>query len=288
MSPWARLVSAIVLAWVFAWTLLPGATGQPAGEADVESWIVSSREAFVAEEWEAALGPTRALVEHFPTQQVYSDRLARIYLQLDKPVEEAAAWEQFVKSAATPEDACPALPQAYARAGDPDASLRAFERCRDFDPLSAEGWFFLGQAYRRAGRDDEALHTFREAVRVDPLHADSRVGLAGALLRSDAPQEALTVIQRAVETNPRYADAHLMHGLTLHRLGRRTEARAALERALAIAGNYVDVHMALGRLDYAEGRTADAHLRFTRALVLDPARREELQVWLDRTREDSR
>jgi hypothetical protein len=46
--------------------------------------------------------------------------------------------------------------------------------------------------------------------------------------------------------------------------------------------------MALGMRDYSEGRQAEAHVRFARALALDPARREELQVWLDRTSEDRR
>ena len=287
MSPWPRLLSALALGWVFAWALVPGATPSR-GDEEVEGWILASRDAFGAGQWEAALAPTRALVERFPTQQVYSDRLARIYFHMDKPVDEAAAWEQFVTSSATPQDACPALAHAYRRAGDRAASLLAFERCRDFDPMSAEGWFFLGQAYRRARRHDDALHTLREAVRIDPLHADSRVGLAGVLLEAGKPREALEVIGPAVERDGGNPDVHLLQGLALQRLGRRADARRALERAEEITDTYMDVQMALGILDFADGRTRDAHDRFARAMSLDPQRQPELQVWLERTQDVDR
>lgn len=283
MSPWARLVAAATLGWVFAWVLVPGAAPPRGEDAVVEGWIRASRDHFAAGKWGLALTPTQALVDRFPTQQVYSDRLARIYFHLDKPVEEAAAWEQFVKSSSTPEDACPALAQAYVRAGDRAQSMKAFERCRDFDPMSAEGWFFLGQAYRRGGRTEEALATFREAVRIDPLHADSRVGLTGSLLASGDARAALEAIQPAVERDAGNADVHLMQGLALQRLGRRAEARAALDRAHAITDTYVDVHVALGILDFAEGHLAEARSRFERAIALDPRRHVQLQVWLDRT-----
>jgi tetratricopeptide (TPR) repeat protein len=288
MSPWARLVATLVLVWLFVWALVPGEAPTSGEEPDVEQWILASRDEFAGGRWAAALGPTRALVERFPSQQVYSDRLARIYFHLGKPVEEAAAWEQFVKSSSTPQDACPALAQAYERAGDRDASLQAFERCRDFDPMSAEGWFFLGQAYRRVRRHADALQTFREAVRIDPLHPDSRVGLAAALLGASEPREALETIGPAIERDGGNADVHLMQGLALQRLGRRAEARAALDRAAAITETYADVQIALGILDFAEGRPREARDRFERALTLDPQRQGELQIWLDRTAEAGR
>jgi tetratricopeptide (TPR) repeat protein len=284
MSPGARLVSALTLASVFSWALVPGAIPDMSAEAEVEGWIRTSRDLFSAEDWTAALVPTLALVDRFPTQQVYAERLANIYRRLDKPVEEASAWEQFVKSAATPQDACPALPRAYQRAGDHTRALLAFERCRDFDPSSAEGWFFLGQAYRLAGRRLDALQTFREAVRVDPLHADSRVGLAATLLAADDAAGSLKAIEPAGVSNPRYADVHLMQGLALMRLGRRTESRAALERALALRDTYPDVHLALGVLDFGDGEPAAAHARFVRADALSPGR-ADVHVWLRRTRE---
>jgi len=286
MSPWSRFLSAAALACLFVRALWPGAS--PGADLDIDGWIRASREEFGAGRWERALEPTRALVDHFPSQQVYSDRLARIYHELGQPVEEAAAWEQFIRSASTPQDACPALGEAYLRAGRGDASLNAFERCRDFDTASAEAWFYLGQAYRRDGRIDDAIRTFEGALRVDPQHADSRVGLASTRLRLGDPAAALEAIAPAVAHDRTNPDVHLMLGLALLQLGRSADARTALDRALAITDTYVDVHMAMGMVEYAEGRPAAAHGRFARALALSPTRRGEIEPWLQRTQEPLR
>ena len=67
MSPWARFFSAAALAWVFIRVLAPGAASTGT-QPDIERWILSSRDEFGAGHWEKALAPTRALVDHFPTQ----------------------------------------------------------------------------------------------------------------------------------------------------------------------------------------------------------------------------
>lgn len=184
MSPISRLIVAIALLATFRWTLLPAAgNDDPPVDAEAQAWMTESRDAFADGRWDDALAPTLALVERFPAQQVYLDRLARIYFGLGRAADEASAWERFVEVSPTPGDACPAMGQAWARAGDRAQALEAFTWCRDLDPKSAEGVYFLGRAYLREGRNQEALDTFREAVRVDPLHDDSRIGLASALLR---------------------------------------------------------------------------------------------------------
>ena len=55
-----------------------------------------------------------------------------------------------------------------------------------------------------------------------------------------------------------------------------------LERALAAAEDYVDVHVALGRVEAGAGRRAEARRHFERAIELEPSRRAELAVWLER------
>lgn len=283
MSPWSRLVAALALGWLFAWALSPRPAPRDENQPTVQDLLLASRDAFAAEEWQAALAPTTALVARFPTQVVYLERLARIYEKLDKPTEAAATWEQFVKNSATPWDACPSIGLAYRRAGNEEASIAAFERCRDLDSLSGEAWFFLGQAYRRAGRQAEAMATLRQALDLDPLHADSRVGLAGALLGAASATEALAVITPAVESEPSNPDTHLLLGLVLAQLGRRAEARATLTLAETLSPTYTDVQIALAILDYGDGHVAEAGDRFARAVALSPRRQAELQTWLDRT-----
>ena len=81
---------------------------------------------------------------------------------------------------------------------------------------------------------------------------------------------------------PSNADALLLAGLVAERQGRQQDARTYLERALAAAENYVDVHIALGRVEAGAGRRAEARRHFERAIELDPSRRAELAVWLER------
>ena len=169
----------------------------------MEGWVLASRDEFAAGRWAEALAPTRALVERFPTQQVYSDRLARIYFHLGKPADEAAAWEQFVKSSPTPEDACPALAQAYLRAGDRDAvdaGLRALPRLRSHERR--------GVVLPRPGLPARppSRTTPSDVPRGGPhrsLAPDSRVGLAAALLAPATRDEALESFDPAVERDTR-------------------------------------------------------------------------------------
>lgn len=283
MPPESRALLAALLLAVFGWTLTPRALPVKSGDDDVEKLLTLSRDAFDKRNWDAALGPTSMLVEKFPNQQVFAERLAKIYAGLDKSGDEASAWERFLRVAPTPQDACPAVAEAYWRAGDKEKSLDASVRCRDFDPLSGELNYYLGRAFERANRPADAKQAYLDALKVEPPHVDTRVSLAGMLLREGRNREALDVIRVALPVNPDNADVLLMVGIANQRLGHRGEARETLEKAVRLSPNYGDVHLVLGILDFSEGRLADARRRFETVSRLDPARRD-VDVWLQRTR----
>lgn len=288
MPPESRaLLAALVLA-IFGWTLTPRAVPvaetSSGGGSEVEGLLAASRAAFDTGHWQEALGPTSTLVERFPNQQVFAERLARVYLGLNDPAKEADAWERFVRVSPTPEDACPTIAEAYWRAGDHETSLEASIRCRDFDPMSGELHYYLGRAYERANRPADARTSYEAALKVEPPHVDTRVALAGMLLREGKAKEASDVISRALPVNPDNADVLLMVGIAAQRQGRRADARKALERAAKLSPQYADVHLVLGVLEYSEGRTAAARDRFARVRTIDPGRRD-VDVWLERTAE---
>lgn len=283
MPPESRALLAMLCLAVFGWTLTPRAAAPTRENDDTEQLLVISRKAFDMRNWEPALEPTSALVERFPDQQVFAERLARIYAALDRPAEEAAAWERFLRVSPTPEDACPAVAEAYYRAGVHARSLAASIRCRDFDPLSGELNYYLGRAYERAGQPDEARAAYEEALRVEPPHVDTRVALAGLLLRRGQAKQALDVIQVSVPDNPDNADVLLLVGIAYQRLGQRAAARQALEHAVALSPDYADIHLVLGVLEFSEGRLTNARRRFEQVSQLDPSRRD-VDVWLARTK----
>jgi tetratricopeptide (TPR) repeat protein len=283
MPPESRALLAALILGVFGWTLTPRALPVTSANAETEKLLALSRQAFDKGNWEGALAPTAALVEQFPNQQVFAERLARIHAGLGRAADEASAWERFLRVSPTPEDACPAVAEAYWRAGEKERSLDASVRCRDFDPLSGELHYYLGRAYERAGRPADARASYEAALKVEPPHVDTRVALAGMLLRDGRTREALEVIRVSVPVNPDNADVLLMAGIAHQRLGQRQEARQALEKAAGLSPNYADVHLVLGVLDFSEGRLVAARRRFETVSRLDPSRRD-VDVWLTRTR----
>lgn len=259
------------------------ATERDADAAHLEGLLAASREAVDAGRWQEALGPTKEIVERFPTQFAYLEQLARIYHELDRPVDEAAAWEAFMDRAPTVVDACPHIGHAYRRLGKPDRALNAFERCLAADPASAELAFLVGLANEWMARLGPAQTYYERAIALATTHYDSEVGLARLRLHRNQVADALARASAVLSRNPTHVDALLVAGLAEQRAGRRPEARAHLETAARLSEDYFDVQLALGVLDYSESRYADARVRFERASTLDPTRHDEVRLWLERT-----
>lgn len=216
--PSIRLAFALALLAAYYLTLFdtaaPAAT--PMVEETMRRDLETSAAAFSAEQYAAALEPTKRLTERLPTQAIYFDRLARIQQKLGTFGEEAKAWEGVFRTSPTPVDACPMLGQAYERLNDTPRAVDAYERCLSVEPTNPDLLLFLGRVYSGAGRAQEA--------------------------------------------------------------------EQVLERALTFAPDYPDVHLVLGVRNFADGRLTDARARFERFLELSPERRDEVAVWLDRTK----
>lgn len=265
-----------------------GAGGPTAADAEadaalIDGLLVESREAFSSGRWQDALEPTKAIVARFPGQHVYLARLAEVYNKLERPQDEAAAWELFMDRAPLPAEACPAVGNAYRRIGKYDLALNAFERCFQADTKNAELAFFVGLGNEWLTRFGPAEEYYGRAIAIATSHFDSEVGLARLRLHRNQLAEALSRAQAVLKRSPKHVDALLVAGLAEQRAGHRGEARVHLERAATLSDDYFDVHLALGVLDFSESRLADARKRFELANKLDPKRNEEVRVWLERT-----
>lgn len=283
----SRLLGGAMVLALYASVLRPGGESDPidASAAAAQEWVTASRDAFESAQYEDALEPTIELTRAFPNQQVYAERLALIYQRLDRPADEAAAWERVVAVSPTPVDACPAMPDAYVRAaGLTEQAIDAFTRCSAFDPGNTDMLFYLARAQEQIGRHDLAEQSYREAVRIDDTNGDSQLGLARLDLRAGRVEAAKRAAIAVLKIYPNHADALLIAGLGAQRLGQGSEARQYLERALAVSESYADVHIALGILDFSEGNIAAARGHFLRFVEIQPARRAEVAVWLERSK----
>ena len=106
----------------------------------------------------------------YPDQPDIAFWQARIHHGLNDPRQEAAAWERYVAASPAPAEACPAVAEAYARAGQPADSLRAYERCAEWAPDEAEALIDLAEAYALNRREGDACAAFERAAAIDPTN----------------------------------------------------------------------------------------------------------------------
>lgn len=83
----------------------------------------------VAGRFADALPLATQLRRTYPKEPLVAYWLARINAGLNRPAEEADAWEAFVSLSSEPIDACPAWPDADRRAGRQERAVAAAERC---------------------------------------------------------------------------------------------------------------------------------------------------------------
>jgi tetratricopeptide (TPR) repeat protein len=94
--------------------------------------------------------------------------LATIFHGLDRPRDEVAAWQTYIRVSTTPLDACPAIAEAYERLGDSARALEQYRRCVDYDPSEPDSLVDLAEASERAHNAGQALAAYRSAALLDP------------------------------------------------------------------------------------------------------------------------
>lgn len=236
-----------------------------------------------AEQWDAALATTLDLVERYGARPDYLARLAGIYNGMHRATDETAAWVRFMTVSPHPDRACPMIGRAYRGLGQYAQAIDAFTRCLAADPTNAKLVHFLGLGYEWAGELDAARRQYTQAIVLAPPGYDFRVSMARLDLHQGALTDARDRAAAVLRHVPTHIEGALVAGLAELRSGHRAGARKYLELAAQIAPEYFDVRLALGILDYSESRMPQARGHFEAAFLSDPARRAEVQTWLDRT-----
>ena len=114
-----------------------------------------------------ALPIVRDLAGEHASDPVIAYWLAEVHRGLGHPRDESAALEHLFELTSSADFACPALPEAYARAGDAEKALGAYERCASAAPDDAERWLDLGAAYAAAGRSSDATAAYEKSRALD-------------------------------------------------------------------------------------------------------------------------
>lgn len=101
--------------------------------------------------------------------------LATIFRGLDRPRDEAAAWETYIRLSSAPAEACPGVAEAYERLGERARSLDHLIRCVSNEPREPDHLVDLGDAWELEQKDERALAAYRAAALLgahDPMLAD--------------------------------------------------------------------------------------------------------------------
>lgn len=259
----------------------PECTSHPPTERKAHD--TASIRAVDAEQWDEALALTLDLVGCHGEDAAALSRLAQIYNRMHRPTDEAATWERYMAIAPRPALACPMIGKAYRGLGQYEHAIDAFQRCLASDPKNAMLVYYLGLGYEWAGDFTPSRDYYRQAIAMAPPAYDSRVALARVDLHEGALTSARDGAASVFAQVPSHVEAALVAGLAEQRAGHRAEARRFLARAAELSPMYFDVRLALGILDFTEGKVTDARAHFEAAFLADPARRSDIQSWLDRT-----
>ncbi len=194
---------------------------------------------------------------------------------------------------------------AYARLGQGDRAVDAFNRAAALAPDREEHWLNLtrelmelsryreaisavqeglaaspesyalhlrlGAADLSAGRYEEAETIFRNLVEAgDPLPT-SYIGLAQVLLRMGRAEEAASELSAAQRKLGAIFLISYFRGLSLDRAGKRDEAVPAFQEAIRLNPNSPEAHLELGKTELAVGRVNDAIVELQHARHLSAA-----------------
>ena len=237
-----------VLAGPATWGQLLGWRARPLRAEEVRELVSRSGALLLAEKAEEAYPPTRRLVEEFPDNPVYLRRLAELEGRLGRPAAEAALWERFLAVSPTPEEAFPALPIAYRRAGDLSASVAAAERGVALAPHDLDFKLYLGQALEARGDLAQARDVYRTASLLAPGHSDVTVAWARTEVALGDPAMARFVAERGLQLEPDNFDFLPVLATVAELDGRLEEATALLDRYLSRSPNDASVKARRARL----------------------------------------
>jgi tetratricopeptide (TPR) repeat protein/ADP-heptose:LPS heptosyltransferase/glycosyltransferase involved in cell wall biosynthesis len=164
------------------------------------------------------------------------------------------------------------LAKAYARAGEHEKSVPAFERAVALQPGRHDAWLGLGRAKIRLGRPEEALEPIRTYLAAKPEDIVACADLLNALVSSRRFDEALILGRDAIARAPSTPNLHRAVAKALRASNQTDEAVihfAAYSRAKPEdpAG-----HHDLGRILSAAHRHQEAEQSYRRALERAPDR----------------
>jgi protein O-GlcNAc transferase len=116
--------------------------------------------------------------------------------------------------------------------GNHEAVCRQCESIISIDPKHAEAYNYLGLALRELGKEEASLQAFTKSLDVQPLYVDGMVNRANMLRQQGRLDEALALYQRAILVRPKGPSSYNNLGGLLESQGKVDQAIQAYREAI--------------------------------------------------------
>lgn len=213
----------------------------------------------------------------------------------------AAALEEARRIGAPKEELQAVYAQAGLAAYDAarwDAALDAFQRVRDLDPASVEGWFNCGLVFQKMGRLDDALAAYEEALKIAPENPKTWCNLSSVWFERGNPEESEKAARECLRLKVDYARAWDNLASALSAQNKLAEAANACQQAIRIQPGLASAWFKFGVVNYQLDNMLAATEAFDAAganpgfrayvlyyLAMIEARRGELELALEKLQE---
>ena len=173
--------------------------------------------------------------------------MATLHMSLEEFPEAIAVYEHVVAQKPDHFLAWRHLGQCYARSGQPERAMQAFDKALLLEPEDYETWHNRGFLEKGAGREDRAKEYFEHALAVFSGFPEAHYALGMlAMNRKDYP-EALSRFRMVIELDHTNADAQNGVGTALLLMGNANAARQAFEETLRLEPNHPQAKQNLQR-----------------------------------------
>ena len=171
-----RAIAAVLMIAAFGFELLgvPGcsiAADQPAGALRRVERLIAARELA------GALPLALENRTRYPGDPVAAWHVARVYQGLGALVDEASAWEVYLRKSPPTSDVCLRLSDVYHELAQPAQVVATADRCLALDDRQAELLGDLAAAYVEMGNRAAAITALERALAIDPVHPRFRAQL---------------------------------------------------------------------------------------------------------------
>lgn len=210
-------------------------------------------------------------------------RLARLYLDWNRPQEGLEAVDEAERRGSDPAETAGLRAALLAAQGDWAEALRWGERARTLGERSPALLHLLGDGYLRVGQADRAAHVYRDLLVLypDDRRAQERLGALTALsdpaaatvhLRAASTPLAEAVLRALENYGPDPTERLAAIGRACLEAEEPALAAVALERALLRAPDFAEAHALLGHAlaQLASGETPRAREHLEAAVRLAP------------------